>query len=95
LLFAFASGGRRRSEVARAVLENLVRTDAQTYVYRLTHSKTDQVGTEHNPNAEKPLVGPAAEALTAWLEASGIRSGPIFRGIRKTKACEPFAAQAL
>ena len=95
LLFAFASGGRRRSEVARAVLENLVKVNAQTYVYRLTHSKTDQAGTEHNPNADKPIVGPAAEALSAWLEASGIRSGAMFRRIRKTKACEPLAAQAL
>jgi hypothetical protein len=45
LLFAFASGGRRRSEVACAVIENLVKVDDQTYVYHLTHSKTDQTGT--------------------------------------------------
>jgi integrase len=45
LLFAFASGARRRSEVAGAVMENLVKINAQTYLYRLTHSKTDQAGT--------------------------------------------------
>jgi integrase len=95
LLFAFSSGGRRRSEVASAVRENLVKIDDQTYVYRLTHSKTDQAGTERNANADKPIVGPAAEALTAWLEASGVPSGAIFRRIRKTKAGEPLAAQAL
>jgi hypothetical protein len=50
---------------------------------------------EHNPTADKPIVGPAAEALTAWLTASGVQSGAIFRRIRKTKACEPLAAQAL
>jgi hypothetical protein len=31
-----STGGRRRSEVASAVRENLVKVDDQTYVYRLT-----------------------------------------------------------
>jgi integrase len=95
LLFGFSSGGRRRSEVAAAVMENLVKVDAQTYVYRLTHSKTDQAGTDHNPDADKPLLGLAAQALTVWLEASGVTSGAIFRGIRKTKAVEPLSGQAV
>jgi integrase len=95
LTFAFSSGGRRRSEVAAAVMENLVKVDERTYVYHLTHSKTDQAGTEHNADADKPLVGPAADALTAWLEASGVASGAIFRRVRKSKAVEPLAAQAV
>jgi integrase len=95
LLFAFASGGRRRSEVAGAVMENLVKVDDQTYLYRLTRSKTDQAGTAHNVDADKPLMGPAAEALTAWLTASGVQSGALFRRIRKTKAVEPLSAQAV
>jgi hypothetical protein len=40
-------------------------------------------------------VGPAAQALTAWLEASGVNSGAIFRRVRKTKAVEPLAGQAI
>ncbi len=95
LLFAWASGGRRRSEVTAAVLENLVKVDEQTYLYRLTHSKTEQTGTEHSVHADKPITGPAAQALTAWLDASGVKSGPIFRRIRKTKAVEPLSAQAV
>ncbi len=95
LLFAFASGGRRRSEVAHAVMENLIKVDASTYVYRLMHSKTDQAGAEHNAHADKPLVGRAAEALTAWLEASGVTTGAIFRRIRKSKAVEPLSGQAV
>ena len=95
LLFAFSSGGRRRSEVASATMENLIKIDDTTYLYRLTHSKTDQAGTEHNADADKPIVGVAAEALTAWLEASGVTSGEVFRRIRKTKAVEPLAAQAV
>jgi len=95
LLFAFSSGGRRRSEVAAAAMENLVKVNAQTYVYRLAHSKTDQAGVEHNPHADKPLLGAAAVALTAWLEATGVTSGAIFRRIRKTKAVEPLSGQAV
>ena len=72
LLFAFSSGGRRRSEVAHALIENLVKVDDGVCVYHLTHSKIDQAGTEHNTDADKPVVGVAAEALTAWLEASGV-----------------------
>jgi len=95
LLFAWASGGRRRSEVVGAAMENLSRVDENTYLYRLTHSKTDQAGTEHNADAEKPLVGLAAEALTVWLQASGVKVGPIFRRIRKSKAVEPLSPQAV
>ncbi len=95
LLFAFATGGRRRSEVAAAVIENLVKVDEETYLYRLTHSKTDQAGTAQNSDADKPLVGPAAQALTAWLEAASITTGALFRRIRKTKAVEPLSAQAV
>lgn len=95
LLFAFASGGRRRSEVAAALIENLVKVDERTYVYRMTRSKTDQTGTELSADASKPVVGPAAQALSAWLEASGVTSGAIFRRIRKTHAAEPLSAQAV
>lgn len=44
LLFAWASGGRRRSAVTGAVMEQLTRVDAAPYLYRLGHSKTDQLG---------------------------------------------------
>jgi integrase len=40
-------------------------------------------------------VGPAAQALIAWLEASRVTSGAIFRRIRKTKAVEPLSGQAV
>jgi site-specific recombinase XerC len=95
LLFAFASGGRRRSEVARATVGNLSAIDADTYIYRLTHTKTDQAGTESNPHADKPIVGLAAQALTLWLKASGIESGALFRRIRRTRAAEPLSARAV
>ena len=95
LLFAFSSGGRRRSEVAGAVMENLVKLETDTYLYRLTHSKTDQSGTQHLVDADKPLVGRAAHGLTEWLETSGVKSGAIFRRIRGSKVAEPLSAQAV
>lgn len=85
LLFAWASGGRRRSEVAGARMEQLQKIDDRTYLYRLAHSKTDQAGTAENAEAVKPVVGLAAEALTAWLTASGVTSGPIFRRLYKSR----------
>lgn len=79
LYFAFASGGRRRSEVAAADLADLRRIDADTYLYRLEHGKTLQDGPKANSTPDKPILGVAADALSAWLQASGLREGPIFR----------------
>jgi integrase len=96
LLFAFASGGRRRSEVSAAVMENLIRVDERLYLYHLGHSKTDQMGADQNSNTEKPVADQAADALTAWLEASHILTGPIFRGIRgAVTVAEPLSAEAV
>jgi len=82
LLFAWASGGRRRSEVSEAVFENLHRGDEGAYLYTLASSKTNHNG-KIRPEDVKPVVGSAAEALDAWLKASGITSGPLFRRILK------------
>lgn len=77
------------------MMENLGRVDAQTYLYRLGHSKTEQAGIGNSPHAEKPIAGVAAEALTVWLEASGVTSGAIFRRMRGARAGEPLSAQAV
>ena len=95
LLFAFASGGRRRSEIADARMEQLEKVDAQTYLYRLGQSKTDQAGTGAQPDAVKPVVGAAATALSAWLSVSGVTSGPIFRRIHKSRPGGPLSGQAV
>lgn len=95
LAFAFASGGRRRSEVASARIEQPVKVDGGAYVYRLTHSKTDQAGTADYPDADKPITGEAAEALRAWLEASRLTSGALFRRIRGSTVGAPLSAQAI
>lgn len=95
LLFAWASGGRRRSEVTNATLENTHKVGERAWVYRLTHAKANQAGADR-PENDKPIVGVAAEALEAWLAGSGIRSGPIFRRIRKgTTVGEPLSPAAV
>jgi hypothetical protein len=98
LLFAWATGGRRRSEVASATLENLQRVDGDAFVYTLTHSKTNQRG-DLRPEDVKPLVGSAAAAMREWLaalRAHGIQEGPIFRRIRRGgHLAEPLAAAAV
>lgn len=81
LLFAWASGGRRRSEVTGADMQFLKRIP-EGFVYNLAYSKSNQAGVDL-PENNKPLVGSAALALTAWLQASGIEAGAIFRSVRK------------
>ena len=94
LLFAFSSGGRRRSEVTAATMENTHRTH-EGFVYHLAHSKTNQAGIERGDN-DKPVVGRAAEALAAWLSASGIHAGALFRRVRRGDVLgEPLSPAAV
>ena len=94
LLFAWSSGGRRRSEVVSATLENIKRSDSG-FLYTLGHSKTNQTG-RARPEDIKPITGVAAQALQAWLDASGIASGAVFRRIRRGDVvAEPLAAAAV
>ncbi len=97
LLFAWASGGRRRSEVAGADMQFLKRIP-EGFVYTLAYSKTNQSGVDQ-PENSKPVLGMAAEALQAWLETSGITEGRIFRRVRKGghlgEALSPAAVRAI
>lgn len=95
LLFAWASGGRRRSEVTGATIENTRKVGERAWVYTLTHAKANQAGADR-PENDKPIVGSAADALEAWLAASAVRAGPIFRRIRKgTTVGEPLSPAAV
>jgi integrase len=80
LCFAFASGGRRRSEVTAADMKHLKKTRGGNYEYNLILTKTNQSG-EHRDDRCKPVNGMAARALSAWLSMANIRSGRIFRSI--------------
>lgn len=82
LLFAWSTGGHRRSEVASASMKFLKRVTGGAFVYTLTHSKSNQAANDR-PENRKPIQGPASEALQNWLEKSGIREGAIFRRVLK------------
>ena len=92
LLFAWASGGRRRSEVASADMKFLKRIP-NGYTYTLAHSKTNQAGLAR-PENDKPLLGSAAIAMSSWLKISGVVDGPIFRQVRKGGQLGPALASA-
>lgn len=95
LCFGFASGGRRRSEIAAAQLADLRLVDADTYIYRLEHGKTLQSGPTANSTPDKPVLGAAAHALTAWLHAAGHTEGAIFRRVWKTRLGPALSAEAV
>ncbi|MCW8277245.1 site-specific integrase [Pseudomonas sp. PCH199] len=79
LLLAWSGGGRRRSEVVGLQVGDVRPLDADTWLYSLGATKTDTDGTRR----EKPLRGPAAHALAAWLAAAPATHGPLFRRLYK------------
>lgn len=79
LLLAWSGGGRRRSEVVGLQISDVRQLDAGTWLYALGTTKTDTGGIRR----EKPLRGPAAEALAAWLDAAPVDKGPLFRQLHK------------
>lgn len=80
LLFGFSSGGRRRSEISEAIIENLDENADGNYIYHISRSKTDQTGKGH----DVPIKGKAAMALKKWIFESNICSGAIFRSLKKS-----------
>jgi integrase len=87
LLAAFASGGRRRSEIASLRCEQLreeepvasepAESPLPCLSIRLCRTKTTASGAD----ATVLLVGRPALALKAWLERANIAKGPVFRAI--------------
>lgn len=79
LLFIFASGGRRRSEAAEAIFDNLDETVDGDFIYNIAKSKTDQQGN----GKPVPIKGRAAAALREWLKSANITIGKLFRSVSK------------
>lgn len=90
LLLAFASGGCRRSEVARLRVEQL--NDEAPVPFNPQDPKSEtlpcvaiQLGRTKTGQADEAgrvlLVGPPVEALREWLECADIVKEPIFRAI--------------
>jgi site-specific recombinase XerD len=100
LLLAFASGGRRRSEVARLRVEQISDEPAVLRDPKDPQSPTlpcvaIQLGRTKTGVADEAgrvlLVGPPVEALREWLERADIARGPIFRAIDRWEAVEEKA----
>ena len=84
ILFGWATGGRRRSEIAAATFENLEAAGADhpnEFTYRLTGTKAQG---DYDVDLV-PLRGPAAIAMREWMAALASQglscTGPIFRRI--------------
>lgn len=100
LLLAFASGGRRRSEVARLRVEQISDEPAVPRDPKDPQSPTlpcvaIQLGRTKTGVADEAgrvlLVGPPVEALREWLERADIARGPVFRAIDRWEAVEEKA----
>ena len=100
LLLAFASGGRRRSEVSALRVENIVlqdpvpadpgKPDGDTLpCARLHLGRTKTTGADQD--AFVLLVGRPVLALQAWLDRAVISEGAVFRGIDRWGNLEPRA----
>jgi integrase len=92
ILVAFASGGRRRSEMAGLRAEHLTEEARVPAVPGDPHSErlrcySIRLGRTKTENGDKPsrvvIVGKPADALAEWLKRARITSGPIFRSINR------------
>jgi len=96
LMLAFASGGRRRSEVSALNVEDIGLDDfaAKGLLWvRLLETKT----TKKDQAPRLPLKGRAARAVVHWLEVTGFTQGPLFRPVSLSDRPLPrrLAADAL
>ncbi|MER8847475.1 site-specific integrase [Mesorhizobium australicum] len=100
LLMAFASGGRRRSEISSLRVEQFVEEEPvpadpkdpegpklPCLKIRLGRTKTTQADTD----AFVLLVGRPVLVLKDWLERAGISEGAVFRGIDRWGNLEKHA----
>lgn len=90
LLIGFASGGRRRSELADLRVERLrdeepVPADPHDPTSEVLSCMTIRLGRTKTSAADDDrfavIAGRPVEALKAWLTAARIETGPVFRGI--------------
>jgi integrase len=100
LLVAFASGGRRRSEVAALRLEQIVGEppvparpeDPDSPRLRCLAIQLGRTKTGVADEDRRVLViGRAADALLAWIERAGITRGAVFRAVDRWGRMEATA----
>jgi integrase len=80
LMLAFASGGRRRSEVTGLNVEDIGQDDfAAKGLLWVTLIETKTTTPDQAPRL--PLKGRAARAVVHWIEVAGLARGPLFRPV--------------
>ncbi|MEJ1177170.1 site-specific integrase [Agrobacterium sp. CMT1] len=105
LMVAFASGGRRRSEIAGLRLEQLTEEapievpDSPPLPSLAIHLGRTKTTTGEQDDVVY-LTGRPVEALTAWLSAARIDKGSVFRGIGRwgsvsRRALDPQSINAI
>ena len=105
LMVAFASGGRRRSEIAGLRVEQLtVEAPIEVTDGPPLHSLSIHLGRTKTTSAEQDdvvyLTGRSVEALNAWMAAAKIDRGSVFRGIGRwgtisERALDPQSVNAI
>jgi integrase len=105
LMVAFASGGRRRSEIAGLRLEQLtVEAPIETEGCSPLPSLAIHLGRTKTTSGEEDdvvyLTGRPVDALNAWLKEAKIDKGSVFRGIGRwgtvsTRALDPQSVNAI
>jgi integrase len=82
ILVGWAGGGRRRSEIAAALVEHFEPVEGGIR-WLIPRSKADQTGrglvVALTPGADERYC--PVRSLGRWLAASGIERGPVFRGV--------------
>lgn len=80
LMLGWASGGRRRSEIAALNVDDI---DAREYrekgLLRIRLLRTKTTGPERAPRL--PLKGRGARAVMAWIRLAKLQEGPLFRPV--------------
>jgi len=83
LMLAFASGGRRRSEVSALNVEDIGRDDfAESGLLWIRLLETKTTAADRAPKL--PLKGRPARAVVHWLEVARLDDGPLFRPVSKS-----------
>ena len=95
ILLGFA-GAFRRSELVALNVADIEETEAGLRI-TIRRSKTDQEGVGQTIAIVRGSVACPVAALKAWLQASGITEGRLFRSVRKGGAAigESLSAQAV
>ena len=105
LMVAFASGGRRRSEIASLRVEQLtVEAPIELPDSPPLPSLAIHLGRTKTTTGEQDeivyLTGQPVEALNAWMAVAGIEKGSVFRGIGRwntvsKRALDPQSVNAI